>query len=71
MMNEERRDDNHRIHQNDQTRERESDATSEETLSDLEGNEAEVETDNSHSSLGPSPDGAFDENDEIKDAGPM
>jgi hypothetical protein len=51
--------------------ERDSDATSKELLSDIE----ETEESDGSSSLehdpGPSPDGALDESDEIKDAGPM
>jgi hypothetical protein len=46
-------------------------ATSKETLSDLEENEADVGSSNSKPDPGPSPDGAFDESDETKDAGPM
>jgi hypothetical protein len=44
-------------------------ATSKETLKDLEENEASV-TDTSDNSEMPSPDGAFDESDELKDADP-
>ena len=46
------------------------DATSKETLHDMEENEAVV-TDTSHDSEMPSPDGAFDESDELKDADPV
>jgi hypothetical protein len=46
------------------------DATSKETLEDLEENEQSV-TDNSHDDDMPSPDGAFDESDELKDAEPI
>ena len=49
---------------------RQSEATSDETLSDLEENEEDVES-SSTSDPGPSPDGALDESNEIKDAGPM
>jgi hypothetical protein len=45
------------------------DATSKETLQDLEENEASV-TDTSDDSEMPSPDGAFDDSDEMKDADP-
>ena len=45
------------------------DATSKETLEDLEENEASV-NDESDDDL-PSPDGAFDETDELKDADPL
>jgi len=44
-------------------------ATSKETLKDLEENEASV-TDTSDDSEMPSPDGAFDASDELKDADP-
>ena len=46
------------------------DATSKETLKDLEENEATV-TDTSDDSEMPSPDGAFDNSDELKDADPV
>ena len=45
------------------------DATSKETLKDLEDNEASV-TDTSDDGEMPSPDGAFDDSDELKDADP-
>ena len=45
------------------------DATSKETLNDLEESEAAV-TDTSDDSEMPSPDGAFDDSDELKDADP-
>ena len=45
------------------------DATSKETLKDLEDNEAGVK-DTSDDSEMPSPDGAFDEPDELGDADP-
>lgn len=45
------------------------DATSKETLEDLEKNE-ELVTDNSGETTMPSPDGAFDESQELKDADP-
>jgi hypothetical protein len=48
-----------------------SEATSKETLDDLEDNEADVESGRSKPDPGPSPDGAIDESGEIKDAGPM
>jgi hypothetical protein len=48
-----------------------AEATSDETLSDLEENEDEVGSSSSKPDPGPSPDGALDERDEIKDAGPM
>ena len=46
------------------------DATSKETLKDLEENEASVK-DTSDDSEMPSPDGAFDDSDELKDADPV
>ena len=46
------------------------DATSKDTLKDLEENEAAV-TDTSDDSEMPSPDGTFDDSDEAKDAEPM
>jgi hypothetical protein len=48
-----------------------SDATSKETLEDLENNEEVSDSENSAHDPGPSPDGALDEPDEIKDTGPM
>lgn len=46
------------------------DATSKETLKDLEENQASVNDQSDDSTL-PSPDGAFDEPDELKDADPV
>jgi hypothetical protein len=46
---------------------RKEDATSKETLKDLE-DEGTVDTNETD---GPSPDGAFDEEDELKDADPV
>jgi len=46
------------------------DATSKETLKDVEENEARV-NDTSDDSQMPSPDGAFDNSDETKDADPV
>lgn len=48
-----------------------SEATSDETLSDLEETESESGSTNSERDPGPSPDGLLDEPDELKDAGPM
>ena len=45
------------------------DATSKETLKDLEENEASVKNPSDGSEM-PSPDGAFDDSDELKDADP-
>jgi hypothetical protein len=50
---------------------RKSDATSGETLSELEETESESGSANPTRDPGPSPDGLLDEPDEIKDAGPM
>lgn len=47
---------------------RKEEATSKETLEDLEDKEADFDTDESD---GPSPDGAFDEEDELKNADPL
>jgi hypothetical protein len=46
------------------------DATTKETLEDLEENQASV-TDQPDNTDLPSPDGAFDESDELKDADPV
>ena len=51
----------------DTIKKRQEEATSKETLSDLEDEGSLVEADDSD---GPSPDGAFDETDELKDADP-
>lgn len=48
-----------------------SEATSKETVSDLEKKEGDVGSSSSQPHPGPSPDGALDESDETKDAGPM
>jgi hypothetical protein len=47
-----------------------SDATSKETLADLEDNEQTSDSESSRSQV-PSPDGSLDEPDENKDAGPI
>jgi len=46
------------------------DATSKETLEDLEKNE-KSSSDNSHETNPPSPDGAFDDPDELEKADPV
>ena len=46
------------------------DATSKETLEDLEENQASVKDESDDTNL-PSPDGAFDDSDELKDADPV
>jgi hypothetical protein len=48
-----------------------SEATSNETLSDLEETESETGSTKTELDPGPSPDGLLDEPNEIKDAGPM
>ena len=50
---------------------RKSEATSDETLSDIEEIEQDSSLENPRDDIGPSPDGLLDEPDEIKDAGPM
>jgi hypothetical protein len=51
-----------------ETKKREQDATSKETLEDLEESEVVSDSDDSD---GPSPDGAFDEDDELEKADPI
>lgn len=51
--------------------ERKSEATSDETLSDLGESETDSNSTDTGIDPGPSPDGALDETDEIKDAGPI
>ena len=46
-------------------------ATSDQLLSDVEEEEASVESGSSAPDPGPSPDGALDESNETKEAGPM
>lgn len=52
----------------DTIKKRQDEATSEETLHDLEEASADTDADETE---GPSPDGAFDEDDELKDADPL
>ena len=47
-----------------------NDATSKETLEDLEKNEKSVSEKSDEANL-PSPDGAFDEQDDLKNADPL
>jgi hypothetical protein len=49
---------------------RKSDATSDETVSDVEESEKNSSASDDRDP-GPSPDGRLDESDELKDAGPM
>jgi hypothetical protein len=51
------------------TKKRQEEATSKETLEDLEDDEVSWDEDDTDD--GPSPDGAFDEPDELEDAGPI
>jgi hypothetical protein len=51
--------------------ERKSEATSDKTLSDLQGTEKDSSSADTGLNPGPSPDGMLDEPDEIKDAGPI
>jgi hypothetical protein len=53
----------------DTIKKRQEEATSDETLKDLE-EETSLDTEETDNSAGPSPDGAFDETDELKDADP-
>ena len=51
--------------------ERKSEATSDETLNDLQETEKDSNSTDTGLDPGPSPDGMLDEPDEIKDAGPI
>jgi hypothetical protein len=51
--------------------ERKSEATSDETLSDIEEDAKSTPSSGTPADPGPSPDGRLDESDELKDAGPM
>ena len=53
----------------DTIKKRQDDATSDETLEDIE--ESEANTDDTDDSDGPSPDGTLDEPEELHDADPM
>lgn len=55
----------------DALEQRKSDATSDETVEDVEQSGEDVRSPGSNRDPGPSPDGRLDEPDEIKDAGPM
>ena len=54
----------------DSLKKRQEEATSKETLEDLE-DESAVDRDETDEEDGPSPDGAFDEEDELKGADPV
>ena len=57
---------------NDQAKPKpDSDATSKDTVSDLEDGKEDAGSGSSSPDSGPSPDGAIDESPEVKDAGPM
>ncbi|HWN07793.1 MAG TPA: hypothetical protein VNO50_00645 [Pyrinomonadaceae bacterium] len=51
--------------------ERQSDATSDETLAEVEENRTNLNSNQDNGSGAISPDGALDESEEIKEAGPM
>ena len=55
----------------DALEQRKSEATSDETVSDVEKTGNDAGSSDSNSDPGPSPDGRLDEADELKDAGPM
>jgi hypothetical protein len=55
----------------DANKKREEEATSKETLQDIEESEATSDTSTSDDADGPSPDGAIDEPDERHDADPV
>ncbi len=55
----------------DSNKKREEEATSKETLQDIEESEATPDTSKSDDADGPSPDGALDQPDERHDADPM
>jgi hypothetical protein len=55
----------------DALKERKSDATSDETVADVEKTDKDAGSSGSKGDAGPSPDGRLDEDDELKDAGPM
>ena len=54
----------------DTIKKRQEEATSKETVEDLE-DEGSLDTDDTDDTSGPSPDGAFDEPDELADADPL
>ena len=56
---------------NDNLREREAEATEKETLKDLEDSFGGSSTEESENEEMPSPDGSFDEDDELTQADPM
>lgn len=66
-----KRESNEKPNEREVLDERKSEATSAETLNDLQETESESGSANSKRAPGPSPDGLLDEPDEVKDAGPM
>ena len=54
----------------DTIRKRQEEATSKETVKDLE-DEGSLDTDETDEGSGPSPDGAFDQEEELKNADPI
>lgn len=66
-----RNSETQRINDEELLDERKSDATSDETLSDIEEADSASDSVSPEPGPGPSPDGAIDDRDEIKDAGPM
>lgn len=63
--------DGRKLNDKGQLDERQSEATSDDTLSDIEETQKDSSLENPREDPGPSPDGMFDEPGEIKDAGPM
>ncbi len=55
----------------DLLKERQSDATDDKTLREVEESRRSLDSGKNDRDRTPSPDGAFDESDETKDAGPM
>lgn len=55
----------------DKLADRKSEATNDETLSEIEDSEKDAPSSDTNADPGPSPDGRLDESDELKDAGPM
>jgi hypothetical protein len=70
-MQESKRDEDNGIEKDLPRKKPNSDATSKETLSDVQESETESGSTADKHDSGPSPDGALDESAEIKDAGPM
>jgi hypothetical protein len=60
-----------KVGEKQELKERKSEATSDETVSDLEETETDSSSTDTGLDPGPSPDGLLDERDEVKDGGPM